>query len=59
MALSSYVKGKQVTCALRRWTREFLDETEQFPDGAHDDQVDAVSGAFNFLMLGRQMRLLV
>ena len=28
------------------WCNSFLDETEQFPNGAHDDQVDGVSGAY-------------
>lgn len=28
------------------WNRELIDEFVQFPLGAHDDQVDAVSGAF-------------
>ncbi len=27
------------------WNEDFLDEIEIFPDGLHDDQVDAVSGA--------------
>lgn len=31
------------------WTDRFLDEIEQFPDGPHDDQVDATAGAFNVL----------
>jgi hypothetical protein len=32
------------------WDHEaFLSEIEIFPDGEHDDQVDAVSGAFNYL----------
>lgn len=31
------------------WNDEFLDEIELFPDGLHDDQVDAVSGGFKFL----------
>jgi predicted phage terminase large subunit-like protein len=29
------------------WNSEFLDELEAFPLGGHDDQVDALSGAFN------------
>jgi predicted phage terminase large subunit-like protein len=29
-----------------RWLGAFLDEAEAFPDVAHDDQVDAASGAF-------------
>lgn len=28
------------------WIEEFLDELAEFPDGLHDDQVDALSGAF-------------
>jgi len=36
-----------------RWNREFLDELAEFPDGVHDDQVDALSGAFGWLA-GRQ-----
>lgn len=31
------------------WNDDFLDEIELFPDGLHDDQVDAVSGGFKFL----------
>lgn len=29
------------------WNDEFFKELENFPEGAHDDQVDALSGAFN------------
>lgn len=31
------------------WNEEFFRELENFPDGAHDDQVDTLSGAFNAL----------
>ncbi len=31
------------------WVSEFLDEAVLFPEGAHDDQVDSASGAFNRL----------
>jgi predicted phage terminase large subunit-like protein len=31
------------------WNEGFLRELEAFPDGAHDDQVDAFSGAFNVI----------
>jgi predicted phage terminase large subunit-like protein len=31
------------------WNREFIDELCAFPMGKHDDQVDAASGAFNYL----------
>jgi len=29
------------------WTDAFIQELEQFPEGDHDDQVDALSGAYN------------
>ena len=32
-----------------RWVGDFLDEVSAFPMGSHDDQVDAVSGAFGVL----------
>ncbi len=31
------------------WNKAFIDELENFPKGAHDDQVDGLSGAFNWL----------
>jgi predicted phage terminase large subunit-like protein len=31
------------------WVQDFLDELEGFPDAEHDDQVDALSGAFSEL----------
>jgi predicted phage terminase large subunit-like protein len=34
------------------WIGPYLDEAEAFPLGSHDDQVDAVSGAVNFLWRG-------
>lgn len=38
------------------WTRDYVDELCEFPYGIHDDQVDASSGAYNFLMkLDRDM----
>lgn len=35
------------------WIEAFLDELEIFPDGAHDDQVDAASGAFDKLFISK------
>lgn len=34
------------------WNSRYLDELTAFPTGAHDDQVDASSGAFNKLATG-------
>jgi predicted phage terminase large subunit-like protein len=35
-----------------RWTEEFLDELCGFPESKHDDQVDAVCGAYNKIAMG-------
>lgn len=35
-----------------RWVEPLLDELVAFPAGQHDDQVDAVAGAFNILSRG-------
>ncbi|WP_167879309.1 hypothetical protein [Methanococcoides vulcani] len=32
------------------WIYAFLAELEQFPEGSHDEQVDALSGAASVLM---------
>ena len=40
------------------WNRDFLDEVEAFPFGAHDDQIDAVSGAVSLLAKGPTSRLI-
>lgn len=34
----------------RGWTDDFLEELVTFPKGAHDDQVDAASGAYRLLI---------
>ena len=36
-----------------RWNKTFVDELAQFPKGAHDDQVDALSGAVGVLAVGK------
>jgi predicted phage terminase large subunit-like protein len=32
-----------------QWNDDFMTELENFPEGSHDDQVDAFSGALNHL----------
>jgi len=39
----------QVALVSGPWIADFLDEVCMFPDGEHDDQVDAVSGAVAYL----------
>jgi len=44
--LSAAAEAGNVKLVRGPWISEFLDELITFPFGAHDDQVDAVSGAF-------------
>lgn len=37
------------------WNEEFFKELDNFPDGAHDDIVDTLSGAFNELAVGHSI----
>lgn len=39
------------------WNEAFLEEISMFPSGAHDDQVDALSGAFAELVTGSTYNL--
>ena len=47
--LSSQAEAGNVSLVRGGWIPDFLDEAETFPDGSHDDQVDAVSGAYGKL----------
>lgn len=47
-------KNKKVFLVRGPWMEDFLTEAEQFPDGAHDDRVDAVSGLY-VMLTGRQI----
>lgn len=42
---STQVEGKRVILVDGPWHEVYLDELEAFPEGAHDDQTDASSGA--------------
>jgi predicted phage terminase large subunit-like protein len=39
------------------WVLDFLSELEQFPEGSHDDRVDATSGAYMMLCMKRSKML--
>jgi predicted phage terminase large subunit-like protein len=47
--LSSQVEAGNVRLVRGKWNEAFLTELENFPDGAHDDQVDAAADAFDEL----------
>lgn len=51
-ALSTAAEQQNLFFLNKEWTRTCLDELVLFPtEGAHDDQVDAISGAYNALSL--------
>lgn len=47
--LSSQINAGNVKLVRGEWNKAFIEELRQFPFGKHDDQVDAVSLAFNAL----------
>lgn len=52
--LSTMAESGNLFILARPWTEPLINELVLFPAGPHDDQVDAVSGAFNALTLGMQ-----
>ncbi|MBX3290314.1 MAG: phage terminase large subunit [Acidobacteria bacterium] len=49
LAWASRAEARQVVLVRGAWIDEFLEEVCRFPDGRHDDQVDAVSLAVRML----------
>ena len=47
--LASAAEAGNVRLIEGSWIHEFLDEASAFPLAAHDDQVDACSGAFGII----------
>jgi len=47
--LSAALENGNVSIVRAQWNREYIQEFCEFPLGAHDDQVDATSGAFREL----------
>lgn len=48
--LSSQMEVGNVFMVEALWNKDFVEELISFPNGKHDDQVDACSGGFNMLM---------
>ena len=55
--LTSQAEAGNVYVVNGTWLNDFFDELDVFPDGQHDDQVDAASGAFTFLTDGGSINL--
>jgi predicted phage terminase large subunit-like protein len=47
--LASQVENGNVVLVNGSYTTDFIEELRNFPNGKHDDQVDAAAGAFNWL----------
>lgn len=58
-AFASAAEAGNVYMVNAQWNKAFLDEATIFPLGKHDDQIDAVSHAVNYLAFTLQGRLLV
>jgi len=58
MPVSSQAQAGNIAVVKGAWLSDFFDELEAFPLGAHDDQVDAMSGALMELIQGRGRWLL-
>jgi predicted phage terminase large subunit-like protein len=57
LPVASRAESGQVKLVNGPWVKEWLDECTVFPHGAHDDQVDAVSGVVQ--MIGEHKRRLI
>jgi predicted phage terminase large subunit-like protein len=51
--VAAAISNGLVSMAEGEWNKEFIRELKAFPMGVHDDQVDALSGAFNELFHGK------
>lgn len=56
-AFSAAAEAGNVLLVEGPWIPAFLEEIEMAPNGAHDDQIDAVVGAFEKLSLSREPRI--
>lgn len=52
LPLSAKAAAGMLKVARAHWTEPFIEELCAFPQGAHDDQVDAASGAYHMLASG-------
>jgi len=50
--LAAAMEAGNVDMVRAHWNRDLVDELSEFPLGSHDDQVDAMSGAFRELSRG-------
>ena len=58
MPWASRAEAGLVRLVAGAWNGAFLDEVSDFPQGPHDDQIDAVSGAVELLAARKEVRIL-
>lgn len=56
LPIASRAEQGKVKLVRGNWISDFLDEATAFPHGAHDDQIDSVSGAFQMISAKREWR---
>jgi predicted phage terminase large subunit-like protein len=49
LPVASRAEALKVKLVRSEWISDFLDEATSFPHGQHDDQIDAISGAFQMI----------
>lgn len=54
LPIASRAEQGKVKLVRGEWIGDFVDEATSFPHGAHDDQIDAVSGAFQMIAKVRE-----
>jgi predicted phage terminase large subunit-like protein len=57
MPVAAQAEAGNIALAPGDWNEDFLAEIELFPIGFHDDQVDALSGAFEDIPKEQEMIL--
>lgn len=55
--VSAQAEAGNIKLVRAPWNQEFLEEVSMFPNAAHDDHVDALSGAFAALLSGSTYNL--
>lgn len=58
-SLSSQAEAGNVALVRGQWNSDFLDEAQLFPNGEHDDQIDACVGGFDVINFGRRTKIIV
>jgi len=56
LASNGPITGQKIRIVRGDWNEQFMQVLEQFPEGSHDDDVDALSGAYTMITSGMRVR---